>query len=161
MFSCMVEIHNLHRIGEVVLNDMANPASPVPQDHDFSCSVHSTALGKRIKEATKLFYRQPSCHILNGSGLIEKDAWHQFRTLTTGDAFKNRSHFDLSIDIGFALGFSFFHGHASPADAGRDSIGLNRQAPDGWAKDRAVLRCLRLFVSRLLKECLDLLFFLL
>src|SRR5437016_10956995 len=74
MFSCMVEIHNMHRIGEVVLNDMANPAGPVPQDHHFSCSVHSTSLGQRIQEATKLFDIEPSCHILNGSGLIEKDA---------------------------------------------------------------------------------------
>src|SRR5437016_4151674 len=161
MFSCMVEIHNMHRIGEVFLNYMSNPVGSVPQDHNFSCSVQSTSVGKRIKEATKLFYIEPSCHILNGSGLIEKDAWHQFRTLTTGDAFKNRSHFDLSIDICFALGFSFFHSHASSAYAGRDSIGLNIQAPDGWAKDRASLCCLRLFVRRLLKECLHLLFFLL
>src|SRR6266550_1063873 len=109
MFSCMVEIHNMHRIGEVFLNYMSNPVGSVPQDHNFSCSVQSTSVGKRIKEATKLFYIEPSCHILNGSGLIEKDAWHQFRTLTTGDAFKNRSHFDLSIDICFALGFLFFH----------------------------------------------------
>src|ERR1700730_6885511 len=107
MFSCMVEIHNMGRLGEVVLNDMANPAGPVPQDHDFLCSVHSTALGQRIQEATKLFYLEPSCYIFNGSGLNEKDAWHQVRALTTGDAFKNRSHFDLAIDIGFALGFGF------------------------------------------------------
>src|SRR5947209_4161653 len=161
MFSCMVEIHNMGRMGKVVLHDMANPAGPVPQEHDFPCSLHSTALCQRIQEATKLFYIEPSCYILNGSGLIEKDAWHQFRSLTTRDAFKNRSHFDLSIDIALALGFRFFHAHASPADAGCDSIGLNIQAPDGWAKDRALLRCLRLFVCRLLKEGLDLLFFLL
>src|SRR5438128_2294294 len=135
MFSCMVEIHNLHGIGEVFLNDMSNPAGSVPQEHDFSCSLQSTVLGKRIKEATKLFSIESPCHILHGSGLIEKDAWHQFRPLTTGDAFKNRSHFDLSIDISFALGFSFFHAHASPADAGGDAIGLDVQAPNGWAKD--------------------------
>src|SRR5437660_9381221 len=99
MFSCMVKIHNLGRLGEVVLNDMANPAGPVPQNHDFLCSLHSTAVGQGIEDATKLFDRQTSGHILGGSGLIQKDAWHQFRTLTARDAFKNRSHFDLTMDI--------------------------------------------------------------
>src|SRR5260370_29335599 len=99
MFSCMVEIHNLHRIGEVVLNDMANPAGSVPQEHDFSCSVHSTALGKRIKKATKLFYSEPSCHILNRSRSIQNDPWYQFLTFTTGGAFKNLPHFALAIHI--------------------------------------------------------------
>jgi len=104
---------------------------------------------------------QAARHILGGSRFIEKDAGCQFRPLTSGEAYKNRSHFDLAIDIAFALGFRLLHGDTSPAHAGGNSIRLDGQAPDGWAKGRALLRYLRLFVGRLLKEGLDLLFFLL
>src|SRR5437899_728518 len=130
MFSGMVEIDNLGRMGEVFLSQPSNPASPISQDHHLLRSVHPASLGKGVKQATELFGAQASCHILDGSRFIDKDPWHQFRALTTGNAFKDGPCFDLAIHISFALGFSLLHGHASPTDASSDSIGLDIQTPD-------------------------------
>src|SRR5437762_2936981 len=73
MFSRMVEIHNLHRIGEVFLNDMANPAGPVPQDHDFQCAVQSTPMGKRLMDGPRTAPCSEACVSLFAA--CSKRAW--------------------------------------------------------------------------------------
>src|SRR5579884_2212406 len=155
----LVEIDNMHRIGEVFLNNPSNPAGSISQDHHFQSPFHSTLLSQGIQEATKLFCAQPSCQILDGSRLIDKHSRRQFRALTPRDAFKDRSDFELSIHIPCALAFDCFHWHTSSTHAHRDSIDLNVQAPNGDSRDCAWLHCLCLPACCWLKERLELLLF--